>query len=117
VFCTLAGVQDVLGARHMKTLVISILMLAACDKSEPGKAPSTKPRDMVAERAAIENFRKRACECTDRTCADKVADDLKAYMVTDRGVAPEATKEEADRDLAVLTEFIKCLDKARGVSR
>ena len=69
---------------------------------------------MVAERAALEGFKKRACECTDRTCADKVAEDLKAWMMTDRGVAPTQTKAESEADLAVMTEFITCLDKARG---
>ena len=106
----------------MKLLGTTVLMLsltAACGKSDQGSAdkPSGKVRDMVAERAAMENFRKRACECTDRTCGDKVAEDLKAYMMTDRGVGPQATKEEADKDLVVMTEFIKCLDKARGVTR
>jgi len=99
-------------------LLLALSLFAACGKSDQkSDQPSGKPRDMVAERAAIEGFRKRACECTDRTCADKVAEDLKSFMMTDRGVAPEGTKEEADKDLAVLTEFIKCLDKARGVTR
>jgi hypothetical protein len=100
-----------------KTAVLVLALTAACGKSDKADKPSGKARDMVAERAAIEGFRKRACECTDRTCGDKVAEDLKTYMMTDRGVAPEATKEEADKDLAVMTDFIKCLDKARGVSR
>jgi hypothetical protein len=100
----------------MKLAAITLLSLAAScgnSKSDQGK-PSGKVRDMVAERAATEGFKKRACECTDRTCADKVAEDLKAWMMTDRGEMPTQTKEESDKDLAVMTDFIKCLDKARG---
>jgi hypothetical protein len=105
-----------------KLAVVALLTLAvACgkSKSDPGKAdkPSGKVRDMVAERAAMDGFKKRACECTDGACADTVANDLKAYMMTDRGEMPTQTKEESDTDLAVMTDFIKCLDKARGVTR
>ncbi len=72
---------------------------------------------MVAQSAAMDGFKKRACECTDRTCANKVADDLKAWMTTDRGEMPTQTKEESDKDLAVMTDFIKCLDKARHAAQ
>jgi hypothetical protein len=99
-----------------KLAAVAVLFLAAsCGKSDQGK--SGKPRDMVAERAAIEGFKNRACECTDKTCADKVAEDLKAWMMTDRGDMPTQTKEESEQDLAIMTDFIKCLDKARGVTR
>jgi hypothetical protein len=102
-------------ARMMKLAAVALLSLAAScgNKSDQGKS-SGKVRDMVAERAAIEGFKTRACECTDKTCADKVAEDLKAWMMTDRGDAPTQTKEESEKDLAVMTDFIKCLDKARG---
>ena len=103
----------------LKTMVVALSLfgVAACknDKAggESGKA-SSKPRDMVAERAQMAKFKDQACACTDAACADKVANDLKAYMMTDRGTPPEATKEDADKDYAVMLEFMKCLDKARG---
>ena len=103
-----------------KLAVIALLSLAAAcgnsksETSEKSGKPSSKVRDMVAERAAIAAFKERACACTDRSCADKVAEDLKAWMMTDRGEMPTQTKEDSDKDLAVMTEFIKCLDKARG---
>jgi hypothetical protein len=101
-------------------LVVSLFGAAACknDKAGGGKGTqSSKPRDMVAERAAMNGFKDRACACTDAACADKVADDMKAYMMTDRGTPPEATKEDSDKHYAVMLDFIKCLDKARGVAR
>lgn len=102
----------------LKTMVLGVgLFLVACkgDKAgEAGKAASDKPRDMAAERAQMAKFKDAACACTDAACANKVADDLKAYMMTDRGKPPEATKEDADKDYQVMLEFMKCLDKARG---
>ncbi|HEU0034589.1 MAG TPA: hypothetical protein VFQ53_28390 [Kofleriaceae bacterium] len=97
----------------LKLTAIALLSLtAACGNSKSGKV-----RDMVAERAALAGFKDRACACTDRACADKVAEDLKTWMSTDRGDMPTQTKEERDKDLATMTEFIGCLDKARGTTR
>jgi hypothetical protein len=104
----------------MRNLTTSLLFLAlvACGKSGDSKtgddkARSTKPRDMVAERAKIAEFKDKACACKDPACANKVAEDLKAWMMTDRGVAPEGTKEDSQKDLDVMTAFMKCLDAAR----
>jgi len=102
-------------------MVVALGLLGAgCknDKADGGGAtPSGKPRDMVAERAAMTGFKDRACACTDAACADKVAEEMKAYMMTDRGVAPQASKEETDKDYAITLELVKCLDKARGATR
>ena len=105
-------------SRMLKHIAIVLVLVgSACGKSDGNKA-SSKPRDMVAERAKMAELKDQACACTDAACADKAANDLKAYMMTDRGAPPQnQSKEDLDKDLAVMTEFIKCLDKARGVTR
>ena len=106
-------------SRMLKHVAIVLVLLgSACGKGGDNKAASSKPRDMVAERAKMAELKDQACACTDAACADKAANDLKAYMMTDRGAPPQnESKEAMDKDLAVMTEFIKCLDKARGVTR
>ena len=59
----------------LEKMVVALCLVgvAACkggDKAESGKS-SGKPRDMVAERAAMAKFRDQACACTDAACADK----------------------------------------------
>lgn len=76
---------------------------------------SDKPRDMVAERAKITEFKDKACACKDAACADKVGKELEAWMMTDRGVAPQQSEAEAKIDLDLFTQFITCTDAARGV--
>jgi hypothetical protein len=102
---------------HKRLGLLIILLSAACGNENSSGGSSTKSgavRDMVAERAAMAKFKDRACACNDGACANKVADDMKAWMMTDRGTPPPATKEDADKDYAVMLEFTKCLDKARG---
>ena len=104
----------------MRKFMMSVILLGvvACgkgDKADKGAGEkSGKPRDMVAERAAIAGFRDKACACKDAACANTVAGELKAWMMTDRGAAPEQTPEDSKKDLDVMTEFIKCLDAARA---
>ena len=97
--------------RNLISSVVVLVSVAACGNKEPAK--NDKPRDMVAERVAITGFKDRACACKDATCANKVAEDLKAWMMTDRGVAPDQPDEERKKDLEVMTQFITCLDTAR----
>ena len=100
----------------LKSIGFAVVLLgAACGKDKGGA--SDKPRDMVAERAQMAKFKDAACACTDAACANKVADDMKAFMMTDRGKPPEGTKEDADKDYQVMLELVKCLDKARGVQQ